>query len=154
MATQYTAGVSAGQVLTAATMNSIGAAWESYTPTIKGGATTVTATINYAKWARLNKTVFVQVHATITSAGAANGTIEISLPSGLNCVSPDDMRAIGVFAVKDTGTAYYQGFASATTGSTVSGTAYNAQNYMGANTPAMTLANGDEVAMSVMYEVA
>ena len=32
MATQYTGGLVAGQILTAATMNSIGAAWEAWTP--------------------------------------------------------------------------------------------------------------------------
>ena len=36
MATQYTAGLTAGQILTASTMNSIGAAWESFTPTLSG----------------------------------------------------------------------------------------------------------------------
>jgi hypothetical protein len=34
MATQWTAGTTSGQVLTAATLNTIGAAWETYTPTL------------------------------------------------------------------------------------------------------------------------
>lgn len=33
MATQWTAGTTSGQVLTAATLNTIGAAWETWTPT-------------------------------------------------------------------------------------------------------------------------
>ena len=32
MATQWTAGTTAGQILTAATLNTIGAAWETWTP--------------------------------------------------------------------------------------------------------------------------
>jgi hypothetical protein len=36
MATQYTAGLVAGEILTAATMNSIGASWVAYTPTLSG----------------------------------------------------------------------------------------------------------------------
>lgn len=153
MATQYTAGLTAGQVLTAATMNQIGAAWESYTPTIKGGATTVTATIGYAKWARFQKFVFVQVFATVTSAGAANGVVTVSLPSGLVPVSQDDSRVVGSFQIKDSGTAYYVGVAIAS-GDLIQGNAYGSVNYMGASTPAMTLANGDEIGFDVCYEVA
>lgn len=153
MATQYTAGLTTGQVLTAATMNSIGAAWESYTPTIKGGATTVTATINYAKYAQIQKTVFVNVDVTVTSAGAANGIITVSLPATLTPLSQNDTRVVGSFVVKDTGTAYYAGLAIAS-GGVIQGIAYNTANYMGAATPAMTLANTDQIGISIIYEVA
>lgn len=153
MATQYTAGLSVGQVLTAATMNSIGAAWESYTPTIKGGATTVTATINYAKYAQIQKTVFVNVDVTVTSAGAANGSITVSLPATLTPLSQNDTRVVGSFVVKDVGTAYYAGVAIAN-GGVIQGIAYNSVDYMGAATPAMTLANTDQIGISIIYEVA
>jgi len=43
MATQYTAGLTAGQVLTAATMNQIGAAWETWTPALTASNTNPTA---------------------------------------------------------------------------------------------------------------
>jgi len=153
MATQWTAGLTDNTSLPAATLNTIGAAWESYTPVIKGGATTVTATINYAKWARINKTVFVEVAATVTSAGAVNGVIDISLPSGLAPVSTSDIRVIGSFFIKDSGTAYYFGAAIAQAFS-VRGTGYGAVDFQGASAPAMTLANTDGVGMSVCYEVA
>ena len=39
MATQWTAGTTAGQVLTAATLNTIGAATQSYTPAWTGSTT-------------------------------------------------------------------------------------------------------------------
>ena len=154
MATQWTAGTTSGQVLTAATLNTIGAAWESYTPTIKGGATTVTATITYARYARINKNVIVQVAATVTSAGAANGLISISLPVGLDALLNSDFRTVGEFIIKDSGTAYYTGLATTNGTTTIAGLSYGSTNNMGANSPAMTLANGDAVGMSIIYEVA
>jgi hypothetical protein len=154
MATQYTAGLTSGQVLTAATMNTIGAAWVSYTPVIKGGATTVTATITYAKYAQINKNIIVEVLATVTSAGAANGIVTISLPTGFNCVSTSDFRSVGTFVIKDSGVAYYIGAAIAASATEISGLGYGANNNMGANSPAFTLANGDGVSMFVVYEIA
>jgi hypothetical protein len=142
----------AGNVLTAAELNGIGEAWTSYTPTIKGGATTVTATITYAKYARVNKLVIATVLATVTSAGAANGAITVSLPiaaaTGLN------ESTSGTFLVKDAGTAYYFGAAVIYSTTEVRGQAYNSADYMGANTPAFTLANNDVIGMTVIYQVA
>jgi hypothetical protein len=152
MATQYTAGLTAGQILTAATMNSIGAAWESYTPVIKGGATTVTATLTYAKYFQINKIVFVEVFATVTSAGAANGRITMTLPIN-PAFGGGNLFTVGNFTVLDTGTAFYTG-AAIIDANIVSGLAYGSTDNMGVNTPAMTLANGDRVAMSICYEIA
>ena len=151
MATQYTAGFAAGQILTAANMNQLGAAWESYTPTVKGGATTLTGTILYAKWARIQKTVWVQVAFQSTSAGAANGIISVSYPSGLTPANTD-VRTIGTFHILDSGTAWYIGSASAT--NPCQGLAYGGGNYMGTATPAMTIANNDVISIAVCYEVA
>ena len=151
MATQYTAGFAAGQILTAANMNQLGAAWESYTPTVKGGATTLTGTILYAKWARIQKTVWVQVAFQSTSAGAANGIISVSYPSGLTPANTD-VRTIGTFHILDSGTAWYIGSASAT--NPCQGLAYGGGNYMGTATPAMTVANNDVISIAVCYEVA
>lgn len=153
MATQWTAGLTSGSILPAATLNTIGAAWVSYTPVIKGGATTVTATILYARYAQINKNIFVEVAATVTSAGALNGIVSISLPSGLTPVTTGDFRAIGTFLIKDSGTAYYSGVATGT-GTTVVGLGYASVDNMGASQPIMTLANGDGVAMAVSYEIA
>jgi len=151
MATQYTAGLSAGQVLTAATMNQLGAAWESYTPTVKGGATTLTGIVLYAKWARIQKTVWVQVAFQSTSAGAANGIISVSYPSGLTPANTD-IRTIGTFHILDSGTAWYIG--SATASNPCQGLAYGGGNYMGSATPAMTIANNDVISIAACYEVA
>jgi len=153
MATQYTAGLSAGQVLTAATMNSIGAAWETYTPTVKAGATTLTGTVIYARYARIQKTVWVQVSFRSNIAGAANGIITVSYPSGLTPVSTGGGdQTIGMFHILDSGTAWYVGSAVPT--NPIQGIAYGGGNYMGAAVPAMTIANNDAISVAVCYEVA
>ena len=146
----------AGDVLTAAELNGIGEAWTSYTPVIKGGATTVTATIQYAKYAQVNKIVFVRVEATVTSAGAVNGTIICTLP--INPVNANtSLSTGGSFAILDAGSAFYAGAAIVNTGVTIGevrGTAYNSTDFMGTSAPAMTLANNDRISFSVCYEVA
>ena len=147
----------AGDVLTAAELNGIGEAWTSYTPVIKGGATTVTATITYAKYQQINKLCYVQVLATVTSTGSANGAITISLP-----IAPlyQDVRlARGNFFLDDNGTGIYSGLAIISSGNgqtnAVSGFASaQTQDVMGAASPAMTLVNNDKVGFSVFYEVA
>jgi pyruvate kinase len=154
MATQYTAGLTTGQVLTAATMNSIGAAWESYTPTIKQGATTVTATINYAKYAQINKIVIVQIALALTSAGAANGIITVTYPSGLTPANSSGYRPLGNIIIHDTGVALYHAAAVVYDTTTFSGMSYNCVSFVGQSAPAFTIANGDRFDAQLMYEVA
>lgn len=144
----------AGTVLEASQLNGIGEAWTSYTPVIKGGATTVTATLHYAKYLQVNKLVFVQVYAEVTSTGATNGKITISLPTGLDLINNTGFSVVGNFFVTDLGVAFYQGAAAPDTATTVGGISYNAGDYMGNASPAFTLVSGDRVAMSIFYEVA
>jgi len=74
MATQWTAGTTSGQVLTAATLNTIGAEWETWTPTVTAtGGTITTGTVTLARYARIQKLVFVQFGFSITTAGSAAG---------------------------------------------------------------------------------
>jgi len=85
MATQYTAGLSAGQVLTAATMNSIGAAWETWTPALTASTTNPTlgtGSTTSGRYGRINKTVFGQLLIQFGTSGAAAGTgfYFVSLP--------------------------------------------------------------------------
>ena len=129
-------------------------AWTSYTPVIKGGATTVTATITYAKYVQIGKTVILQVQATVTSAGAASGRVTVSFPSALPATIGGDMTVIGSFSIKDIGTAYYSGSALAFSTTTIAGLGYGGLDTMGVHTPAFTLASGDVVSISIMYEVA
>ena len=81
MATQYTGGLVTGQVLTAATMNSIGATWETWTPTLSPqiGAYT-TATVDTARYGRIGKLVYCQIVFTITSIGTGAGNAFFTLP--------------------------------------------------------------------------
>ena len=84
MATQYTAGITQGQAWTAAIANQIGAAWETWTPTVVQGATTFGTTIAYAKYARLQKIVVAVYGLTIASGtGTAANSITVSLPIAL-----------------------------------------------------------------------
>ena len=75
MATQWTAGTTSGQVLTAATLNTIGAAWETWTPTLSGW--TQGNGTYYAKYARVNKIVHFELQFVVgsTSNTAALGPI-------------------------------------------------------------------------------
>ena len=95
MATQYTAGLSAGQVLTAATMNSIGAAYETWTPTLTASTTNPTlgtGSSQTGRYGRVNKSVYGQGQISFGTAGVAagNGFYYISIPvtaqsSGVLC---------------------------------------------------------------------
>jgi len=151
MATQWTAGTVSGQVLTAATMNTIGAAWETYTPTLTQGVA-IAKTINYAKYCQIQKTIFVQILLT-TTAGGIGGNIVVSFPSGLTPVTLGETRAVGSFLIRDTGTAFYSGTCVANTGGFL-GLAYGSTSNMGNNTPAFTIIANDQISISASYEVA
>ena len=77
MATQYTAGLSAGQILTAATMNQIGAAWETWTPALTASVTNPTlgtgSTIT-GRYGRVQKTVFGNARIIFGTSGVAAGS--------------------------------------------------------------------------------
>jgi hypothetical protein len=68
----------AGQVLTAAELNSAGT-WQDYTPTWTQSAT-ITKTVNWARYMQLNDLVIGSVKMTASSAGTANNKILIGLP--------------------------------------------------------------------------
>jgi len=77
MATQWTAGTISGQVLTAATLNTIGAVWETYTPVLTASVANpnLGATgSSVGRYARINKTIFGNAAFTFNGAGIAAGT--------------------------------------------------------------------------------
>ena len=97
MATQYTAGLTTGQVLTAATMNSIGAAWESWTPTYSSdGGTVTTTTLVFAKYARINKILFFRGAVIINNAGTGTGAFYVTMPTGLTPANNTGDTTLGV----------------------------------------------------------
>ena len=150
MATQYTAGLTTGQVLTAATMNSIGAAWESYTPTLtQSGA--VTKTVTYAKYTQINKLCICNVRLEVTGAGTTNNAITITLP--LTCSSSANVR-VGTGTFYDGSTAItYNGALQLTSATTVAILPDVTNNFAGI-TPNVALANGDNLSFCLSYEVA
>ena len=131
---------------------SLGGAWTSYTPTIKQGTTTLTATITRAKYKQINKTVFLSVRAIITSTGSAGTVIRVSHPSGLAPLNGSSDFTMGSFFYQDTGTAFYVGSVT-TDGTDFVGYAHNLTAGIG-SAPSFTAANNDLVSLTVTYEVA
>jgi hypothetical protein len=81
MATQYTGGLTTGQVLTAATMNSIGATWETWTPTVTpASGVFYVLTVNLARYGRIGKLVYGQIDFSLTSIGTGSGIAIFTLP--------------------------------------------------------------------------
>jgi hypothetical protein len=152
MATQWTAGTVSGQVLTAATLNTIGAASVSYTPTLTQGVT-VTKTIISAKYWQLNKLVIGTVNLSITSSGTTATAVQIGLPIAANAST---QLIIGSYLVIG-GASHYGNkvgsaliYSSTTIGGFVDG---GTSNWFGVN-PAFQLLNGDSVYATFAYEVA
>jgi hypothetical protein len=140
-----------GDILTADDLNDIGA-WQTYTPTLfQNGSRT--ATVNYAKYAVINKMCIVNVDLTCTTTGSASNAVSVSLPiegfgsvglsvSGSGAATFFDSSANDVFLLSAlVGTT--QGFFVAET-STTSG-------FFGA-VPDVTLGNNDVLSMSIVYQ--
>ena len=149
MATQWTAGTVSGQVLTAATLNTIGAVWESYTPTVKAGATTLTGTVNTARYCQIQKTVIVQIFLTVTGAGTASQIVAVGLPF----TAKNTSAFIGSGFVYDASANFmYNILPTADAGPTFT-MFYQTGNNFGAS-PAVTLANTDQLRFQLAYEIA
>ena len=93
MATQWTAqGISSGAVLPAATLQSIGAVAESYTPALTAVTTNPTlgtGSFQEGRYQLLQKRAFVEGAIFFGSSGAAAGTgaYRISVPSAVSIKS-------------------------------------------------------------------
>lgn len=149
MATQWTAGTTAGQVLTAATLNTIGAVWESYTPTLVQGAT-VTKTIDSARYCQFQKTVLVTVKMTVTGAGTAGQFVLVGLPIAARTANSTVTGTVGVY---DFNTNIWYTCMSQLNTVNNCYLYYQAGNAFG-SVPAVTLAVNDQIHCSFMYEVA
>ena len=149
MATQWTAGTVSGQVLTAATLNTIGAASETFTPTIVGsggGSFTIgngTLTGNYFQIQKMVVVTYLLIVGS-TSGSTTSGLWLFSVPVG------NAVRGNGAGRILDAGNTYYRvtGLAASNkmvlqatdTGSEVS------------STVPMTWANGDVLSVTFTYE--
>jgi hypothetical protein len=148
MATQWTAGTTSGQVLTAATLNTIGAAWVDYTPTLTQGVT-VTKTVVQARYCQFQKTVIGQVLMNVTNAGTAGNAVLVGLPLSARAVN--GMSAFGYIYDANVNVMYNL------TGVVSTGTTlqfyYQTGNAFGVS-PAVTLAASDQIAINFSYEIA
>jgi mannitol-1-phosphate/altronate dehydrogenase len=92
MATQWTAGTVSGQILTAATLNTIGAVTVDYTPTLTQGVA-VTKTVVQARYFQFQKFVQGTIVLNATSAGTAGQVVAVGLPISARATST--MTAFG-----------------------------------------------------------
>jgi len=153
MATQWTAGTTSGQVLTAATLNTIGAAWETYTPTLTASTTNPTLGTGSSaagKYGRVNKLVYGQGQINFGSAGvsAGSGFYFVSLP----ITALTSGQVIGQFQIYDSSAA------AVYLGTVISDTTSRGIMYYGApatvvtNSTPMVWAASDFIRYTFQYE--
>jgi hypothetical protein len=94
----------AGQVLTAAELNTAGA-WQDYTPSWTQSAT-ISKTVDWARYTQIGKWVQGSVKMTATSAGTANNKVLVGLPVSAS----SNNFVVGSMVVYDNGTRYQFGF--------------------------------------------
>jgi hypothetical protein len=159
MATQYTAGLTVGQVLTAATMNSIGAAWETYTPTWTAATTNPAIGNGFiaGRYVQIQKLVHAQIAITMGSTTTyGSGVYYFGLPITSKSAYYN-FAALGVGTVFDVSTANaYVVSANYQTGAT----GYVSLRFTGGgngdvtNTAPYTFATNDIITLNVTYEAA
>jgi hypothetical protein len=147
MATQYTAGLLPGQVLTAGIMNQIGAEWVDFTPTLTQGGN-VTKTVVQARYCQIQKTVIGQLVMNVTGAGTGATAVAIGLPIAARATNA--IVSYGYLYDANTNTIYnVTGFTASTTTMQFF---YQTGNTFGVS-PNVALANTDQLAIQFSYEV-
>jgi hypothetical protein len=149
MATQWTAGTTSGQVLTAATLNTIGATSETFTPTIVGntsGAVTIGNGTLTGTYIRLQKLVVVNYTLSwgSTTSSTTVGLWLFSVPVG------NALRGNAFGRITDAGATYYRVTGLASSNKMVlqaTDTGSEVQN----NTP-MVWATNDFLTATFIYE--
>jgi len=154
MATQWTANTTAGQILTAATLNTIGAAWESYTPTWTGSISnpSVGAGFIEGRYCRL-QTLIIASGYIILGAGwlAGSGTYRVSLP----VTARGSNSTIGYAALLDASASYAGYFGSAIQQSTTAAEFRigNGAGIWSSSVP-IPLTQSDQMRFTLIYEAA
>jgi hypothetical protein len=157
MATQYTAGLSAGQILTAATMNSIGAAWEAYTPTLSGW--TQGNGVFTAAYCQINKLIVYRGTFVGGSTTVQADFFDISFPVAANGYYDTYKQPLVAANYYDnsTGANYtLQGLWISSTirlGALNTSATYAQANNLGSGVPAV-YGTGDFISWTVAYEAA
>lgn len=156
MATQYTAqGITEGAVLPAATLASIGAAWESYTPVLTASTTNPTlgtGSSTSGRYGRVNKLVYGQGQINFGTAGvsAGSGFYFVSLP----VTAQSSGKVIGQFQFYDSSAfAVYIGVLISDT-TTRSLMYYNNPASVTTNAAPFTWAANDFIRYTFQYEAA
>jgi hypothetical protein len=146
-----------GQVLTAEELNSAGA-WQDYTPTWTQNAT-ITKTVNWARYTKLNKWVQVSIKMTATSAGTANNVIKVGLP--VNAATNNGVIGSLLVTDQDTSTsatrlAFFDSASTVKFYNQAGGIdlATEAWGQTGGGNVAITIASGDVVYVQLTYEAA
>jgi hypothetical protein len=156
MATQWTAGLTDNTTLPAATLNTIGAAWESYTPTFVnitvGNGTLV------ARYSQINKVVTVQLKFTLgsTSVIGGGGAITMSLPvTSATAQYNGGSSIVGIGSALDPGVINYQLWVTWVTSTTVGFGYMTSNRYQEIfGTGPFTWNTNDVFACSFTYEAA
>ena len=155
MATQWTAGTTSGQVLTATKLNTIGAAWETWTPTWTGSTTNPAIGNGFigGSYCRINKTVIADgyiIAGSTTTYGT--GTYRISVP-----ISPmvSTNGLVGYATIFDASAGYisYSGVASQVSTTLVEFRLGAASNIFAPTVP-VTMANSDQFRFQIIYQAA
>ena len=139
---------SAGDILTAADLNAIGV-WTAYTPVLSQNGTR-TATVNYAEYCQINKTVFCNVDLTCTTTGSAGNAIIVTLP--VTSVGSNSGFGSGIFYDSSATDVRVVEVIGATTD--VSFRANDSTNDAVGVTPSVALGNNDVISFSIVYEAA
>jgi len=163
----YTPNYAAGDVLTAAAMNSIGEAWTTYTPTwsVYLGTTSIGNGSITGSYVVLNKLVFGRVKLTwgsttsVTGTGANNAFL-FSTPSGYDINSGFAVRTpIGTALIEDSATTFFVGTTVVTSSTTMgiqtpqynSGISLLYSDYVNKGLP-FTFGDTDAVTLTYCYQ--
>lgn len=125
--------------------------WTSWTPALAQGSNgDISKTVNYAKYMRVGKIVWANIRVAITGAsGYTNALISLSLP----LTAAASAIPVGSGIYYRNASVYYAGVAILNSATTVAIFADDeAGNYVGA-TPNFATANGDEMSVSICYEI-
>lgn len=150
MATQYTAGITQGQVWTADIANQIGAAWETWSPQVTQNVG-VAGTVSLARYTRIQKLVIATFAISFTGGGTAGTAVVITLPITANSTVND--QGSGFIYDTSAATMYSGTFVHNTTTSAVFVGDW-AGNGLWGNVPNIALANGDLWRGTMIYEAA
>jgi hypothetical protein len=149
MATQWTAGTTSGQVLTAATLNTIGATSETFTPTIVGlggGSVTIGNGTLTGTYIRLQKLV-IATYTLAWGSTTTNTTVGLwlfSVPIG------NALRGNAMGRILDAGTTYYRVTGLASSNKMLL-QATDTGNEVQTSTP-MTWTTNDALSVTFIYE--